>query len=149
MLGIGASSQPMRQRRIEIVIERGLQKMPSERGVALEHRMRIDLLHERFRRPVVLVADADADRRQIVDEEVDPVIRRHHDENVGPAGAQPPPDLVEGRRQFGAMVARHGLPVAGNDRSMAGRENTDEFSHGRLSPVRRARRARSSRAAAP
>ena len=49
-------------------------------------------------------------------------------------GPQAASDLVEGGRQLVAMIARHGVPITGNDRSMAGCKNTDQSSHGRPSP---------------
>src|SRR6516165_6974210 len=57
--------EAVRQRRLEIAVERGFEQMASKRGVALEALARKHLFHERLGRAVVLVADADADRRQI------------------------------------------------------------------------------------
>jgi hypothetical protein len=67
--------EPMRQCRLEVVVERRLQQVMPECGMPLEHTMWIHLLHEGLRRTLVLVANSDADRRQIVDEEIDPMIR--------------------------------------------------------------------------
>ena len=100
-----SSLQPVRQRGLEIVVERGLQQMPPERDMALEPPVRIDLLHERLGRAVVLLADADADRRQIADEEIDPVVGRDHDQQIRPAGREPPSDLVEAGRELVAVGA--------------------------------------------
>src|SRR6266446_4936397 len=97
--------------------------------VALEALAWKHLFHERFGRAVVLVADADADRRQIADEEVDPVIGRYDDEQVRSARLEAAPDLVEGGRQPVAVIARHGLPVPRDDRPMTGREHAHEISH--------------------
>src|SRR5262245_47531634 len=87
------------------------------------------LFHERLGRAVVLVADADADRWQVADEEVDPVIGADDDEQVRPAGLEPPPDLVEAGRQPVAVVSRHRLPIPRDDRPVTGREHTHEISH--------------------
>src|SRR5246127_3350588 len=121
--------EAVRQRRLEIAVERGFGQMGPERGVALEALARKHLFHERFGRAVVLVADADADRRQIADEEVDPVIGRDDDEQVRSARLEAAPDLVEAGRQPVAVVARHGLPVPRDDRPMTGREHAHEISH--------------------
>src|SRR5262249_56147927 len=96
---------------LEIAIERGLEQRAPEGRVALEALAGKHLFHERLGRAVVLVADADADRRQVADEEVDPMIRRDDDEQVRPARLEPPPDLVEGGRQPVAVIARHRLPI--------------------------------------
>src|SRR5437899_2589066 len=72
---------------------------------------------------------AGADRRQIADEEVDPVIGRDDDEQIRSARLEAAPDLVEGGRQPVAVVARHGLPVPRDDRPMTGREHAHEISH--------------------
>src|SRR6266852_3653478 len=53
--------QAMRQRRLEIMLERAVEQMATEGGVALEPPARKNLLHERLGRAVVLLADADAD----------------------------------------------------------------------------------------
>ena len=102
--------EPMGQRGLEIAVERGFQQMAPERRVSLEPLVRKNLLHERLGRTVMLVADADAYRRQVADEEVDPVIRRDDDEQVGPARLEPPSDLVESGRQpvavGGGMVSQ-------------------------------------------
>src|SRR6266446_5062594 len=121
--------EAVRQRRLEIAVERGFEQMAPERGVALEALVRKHLFHERLGRAVVLVADADADRRQIADEEVDPVIGRYDDEQVRSARLEAAPDLVEGGRQPVAVVARHGLLVPRDDRPMTGREHAHEISH--------------------
>jgi len=123
--------EPVGERGFEIAVKRGFKQMAPERGVSLEPLVREHLFHERFRRTVVLLADADAYRRQVADEEVDPVIRRDHDKQVGPARLEPPSDLVEPGRQPVAMRGRHGFPIACDDRTVAGRENPDEISHGR------------------
>jgi len=123
--------EPVGERGFEIAVKRGFKQMAPERGVSLEPLVREHLFHERFRRTVVLLADADAYRRQVADEEVDPVIRRDHDKQVGPARLGPPSDLVEPGRQPVAMRGRHGFPIACDDRTVAGRENPDEISHGR------------------
>ncbi len=133
--GAMVEPQPVRQRRLEILRQCGFQEMSPERGMALQPGMRIDLLHERLGRTVVLVADADADSRQIVDEKVDPMIRRDDDQHIRPAGGEAAPDLVEGCLELVAMVRGHLVPVAGDDRPVAGRENADEASHGRRAPV--------------
>src|SRR5262249_10177513 len=104
--------EAVRQRRLEIAVERRFEQMASERGVALEALARKHLFHERLRRAVVLVADADADRRQIADEEVDPVIGRYDDEQVGPARLEAAPDLVEAGGQPVPVISRHRLPVS-------------------------------------
>src|SRR5262252_4869224 len=121
--------EAVRQRRLEIAVERGFEQMASERGVALEALARKHLFHERLGRAVVLVADADADRRQIADEEVDPVIGRDDDAQVRPARREAAPDLVEAGGQPVAVISRHRLPVPRDDRPMAGRERAHEISH--------------------
>ena len=121
--------EAVRQRRLEIAVERGFEQMAPERGVALEALARKHLFHERLGRAVVLVADADADRRQVADEEIDPVIGRDDDEEVRPARLEPPPDLVEAGRQPVAMVLRHCFPIPRDDRPVTGRESADEISH--------------------
>src|SRR5262245_22241775 len=127
--------EAMRECRLEILRQRGLEQVAPERGVALEPGMRIDLLHERLGRAIVFVADADADGGQVVDEEVDPVIGRDDHQQIGPAGREPTPDLVEGSFELVAMRARHRLPIARDDRPVARRENPDQASHGRAPPL--------------
>src|SRR5262249_21521936 len=121
--------EAVRQRGLEIAVERGFEQMTPERGVALEALARKHLFHERLGRAVVLVADADADRRQVADEEVDPVIGRDDDKQVRTARLEPPPDLVEGGRQPVAVIARHRLPIPRDDRPVTGREHANEISH--------------------
>jgi hypothetical protein len=96
--------------------------------------MRVDLLHERLRRAIVLVADADAYRGQVVDEEVDPVIRRDDDEEIRPARRKPPSDLVEAGFELLRVRIGHLVPIARDDRPVTGREHADEASHGWHSP---------------
>jgi hypothetical protein len=102
-----------------------------ERRVSLEPLVREHFLHERLGRPVVLFTDPDAHRRKIADEEVDPMIGRDHDQQVGSASLEPSPDLVEPGCKLVAMAGRHRFPIARDDRAVAGRENSDEISHGR------------------
>ena len=123
--------EPVRERGFEIAIERGFEQVAPERRVALEPLVREHLFHERLGRTVMLVADADAYGRQVADEEVDPMIGRDDDKQVGPGRLEPPPDLIEPGRQPVAMAGRHRLPIACDDRAVAGREDPDEISHGR------------------
>jgi hypothetical protein len=133
--------EAMRQRRLEIVVERGFEQMAPECRVALEPFVGEDLAHERFGRAVVLLADADAHGGQVADEEVDPMIRRDHHQQVGAAGRQPAPDFVEAGGQLAAMARGHRLPIARDDRAVARCENPDEVSHGRSLFVPSARAA--------
>ena len=126
--------EAVRERRLEIAVERGLEQMTPERRVALQPLVREHLAHERLGRPVVLVADADADRRQVADEEVDPVIGRDDDQQIGPAGAQPPADLVEAGGEPPALAFRQRVPITRDNRPMACRERTDELAMGGTAP---------------
>jgi hypothetical protein len=121
--------EAMRQRGFEIAIERGLQQVPAEGGVAFEPFARKHLLHEWLRRAVVLLADADADRGQVADEEIDPVIGRDHDEQVRPAGLEPPPELVKAGGQPVPVIPRHRFPIPCDDRPVTGGECAHEISH--------------------
>ena len=124
----------MRQRRLEVVVECGLEQMQSECGVTLEHLVRIDLLHEGFGRTIVLVANADAHGRKVVDEEIDPMIRRNDDKKIGTDRLEPVPDFIERGGELVAVRARHRFPLARDERPMTGGKDSDELSHGARSP---------------
>src|SRR5689334_20188158 len=95
------------------------------------------VLHPRLRGPLVLLAHADADARQVVDEEIHPVIRGDLDEHVGLRGLDAAAELGHRARQAFLVLRAHVLPAADDERRVAGGEYADEPSHGWTSPPTR------------
>jgi hypothetical protein len=54
----------------------------------------------------VFIANPDAHRRQVIDEEINPVVGRYDDQKIGPRRAKPGSDFVKPRGNFAAVVAR-------------------------------------------
>jgi hypothetical protein len=104
--------EPVRQRRIKIAIDRRVHEVLAETRMPGQRQMMKMLFQERFRRSVMLGADADTERREIVEEEIHPMIRRHNHQHIGPRRHQPLADLAEtflhgraGRRRIFTDVA--------------------------------------------
>jgi len=85
--------QSLRHRRIEIARERSVHDVAAKAGVACQHGMIEARFQERLGRAVVLLANADAECREIVEEEIAPVIRRHDDQDIRPRHHQAMADL--------------------------------------------------------
>src|SRR5215471_17834420 len=88
------------------------------------------ILHPGLGGAIVLLAHADADARQVVDEEVHPVVGSDLDEDVGLRGLDATPEL--GHRAGEALLVRRAdvLPAADDERRVARGEYSDELSHG-------------------
>ena len=127
----------MRQRRLEIIGERGFQQVHREAGMARDLLPR-EVAEERLGRPLVRRADADADVRQIVEEEIGPMVGRDLDQQIGPRRLEAAAHLAEGAAEMLAQLFRHGLPVARDERAVAGGEHADEAGHSYLLGCRRA-----------
>ncbi|MCD6075997.1 MAG: hypothetical protein K0Q70_2880 [Rhodospirillales bacterium] len=77
-------------------------------------------------------AHADADGRQIVDEEIRPVIGCDLDDHVGFGGAQLPAEFAVSRGQAILGGLGQDVPIARDQRRVAGGVGCDDFSHARL-----------------
>jgi len=96
------------------------------------------------------VADAERERRVVVEEERGDVIVVDEDERVRPLLGEPLPDRHVGREDRPPDGVVGGLPVVGeaDGRGVRGRDRTDDSGHLVISSVRFPRRARASRATA-
>jgi hypothetical protein len=104
--------------------------MPAKPGMAGQHRMIEEPPQERLGWPVVLSADADAERREVVEKEIDPMVRRHDHQHVRPRGAQAIADAPEALLDRRPRRRRQAVPLAGDHRPVTGGENSGQFSHG-------------------
>ena len=119
---------------VELGREGVLQYMFSETGMAPQCLMGKDRLHERFGRAFVFIADANAERRDIVEEKITPVIGGMDDQNVGSGRLDALAELREFFIQPGTVFGIHGFPHARDIRRVPRRETPDQLSHGRSLP---------------
>src|SRR5262249_35413614 len=111
----------------------------AEAGMPGESRMMKDLFQERLRRPIVFGTDANAERREIVEEKVHPMIRGDDDQHVGPRRHHPLADLAETLLDRSPWGRRETIPFARDHRAVARRIDADKTSHVTLPLPRPAR----------
>ena len=137
----GRRSRPMRQRDANAVVE--LEPVRHRRLEALAHRFAHDVererrvtgrrdaeaFHPRLWRAFVRLSHANADRRDVIEKEIRPMVGRDDDERVGPRGSDALPELGESALEPLLLVLRQRFPLAHEKRPVAGRVGADQASH--------------------
>src|SRR5579871_2776669 len=75
------------------------------------------------------IADANADARQVVEEEIGPMIGRELDDDIGAHGGEPAAKLSISRRDFLLSRWRQQMPIARYEGRVACGEGANQLSH--------------------
>jgi hypothetical protein len=118
----------VRHGRLEALLHHFAHDVKRERGVTGDFPVR-KRLHPRLGRAFIRLADADADRGHVIEEEIRPVVRRDRDQHIGLRRGDALPKPLESALEPLFLALWQRIPLPDEKRTMARGVGADQASH--------------------